>query len=581
METNIDIRTIIKKYSPNFGSSLPAFILNLVFTLLSKIIREEKLNQYLRRCNNKTGIDFIDEVFDLLNFTFNVSQKDRDKIPSQGPLLIVSNHPFGGIDGLMLIKLIYDVRSDVKIIVNNVLTEIPNLDEFFLPFNIFGGKFQKENVQRIFESIKKEEAVIIFPAGEVSRFSINGIRDGRWSKGILYFAAKYNTPILPVHIKGRNSLFFYFISLINKKISSLLLPSELLNKKNKNIEIKIGDIVPTPNLISTIKDSKLQLKLLKKHLYNVGNGKKEILNTEKSIIKPIDRKILKLQLKEAPLLGITNDGKKIFILTYNGFPEVIREVARLREITFRGVGEGTGNRLDMDLYDKLYRHIVLWDEENLEVVGAYRIGVCEELLLKHGTEGLYTSTLFNFSDNFKKKLPFALELGRSFVQRKYWNSYSLDYLWQGIGAFLYNHPETKYLFGGVSLSGSYNTEAKELLVFFYTKWFKGPFDMVTAKNHYSINPNKLESLEATFPGVDYKSELKILKQSLKMFGFSIPTLFKQYSELCSDNGCSFLDFGIDYDFNSCIDGFIFIEVDKIKPHKRERYIRKTDFLKVG
>jgi hypothetical protein len=324
-----------------------------------------------------------------------------------------------------------------------------------------------------------------------------------------------------------------------------------------------------------IKDENVQLKLIRKHLYKIGKNKKGIFKTERNIIKQVDRQLLKKQLFTAPLLGETDDGKKIFQLEFDKYPDVIREIARLREITFRKVGEGTGKKIDFDVFDKFYKHIVLWDELSLEIVGSYRLGICDEILLKYGEKGLYTSTLFNYSNDFRNLLPFSVELGRSFIQSKYWNSSALDYLWQGIGLFLYHNESIKYLFGGVSLSSSYHMDAQEMIIFFYNKWFGDNGKIAEAKNPFQLSEKRRDELSLIFGGSDYKSELRILKDSLKMYGLSIPTLFKQYSELCDEKGCRFFDFGIDPDFQNCVDGFIFVEIAKIKQSKKDRYIKKA------
>jgi putative hemolysin len=571
----IDFRELILKKNPIFLDKFPEIITRFLFKIISKLLHEKKINDFISSHKDKTGVDFIDEIFEHLDFSFTLSQKDREKIPAQGKLIIIANHPLGGLDGLVLIKLISDIRRDIKILVNDVLLQVDNLNEYFLPFDLYNVKSQKENVAKIIYSLKNEEALIIFPAGEVSRFSPKGIADGKWQKGVLYFANKFKVPILPIYIDGRNSFFFYFISFINKKFSTLLLPREFFNKTGKTVNLVVGNTIPYQNLSSSIKDENVQLKLIRKHLYKIGKNKKGIFKTERNIVKQVDRQLLKKQLFTAPLLGETDDGKKIFQLEFDKYPDVIREIARLREITFRKVGEGTGKKIDFDVYDKFYKHIVLWDELSLEIVGSYRLGICDEILLKYGEKGLYTSTLFNYSNDFRKLLPFSVELGRSFIQSKYWNSSALDYLWQGIGLFLYHNDSIKYLFGGVSLSSSYHIDAQEMIIFFYNKWFGDNGKIAEAKNPFQLSEKRRDELSTIFGGSDYKSELRILKDSLKMYGLTIPTLFKQYSELCDEKGCRFFDFGIDPDFQNCVDGFIFVEIAKIKPLKKERYIKKV------
>lgn len=568
----IDIKAVVFSKYPNFLNNFPAPVRNFVFFVIRKILFISEINSFLEEHNGKKNIAFIDEVFERIDFSYTVSKKDKDKIPSEGKLIIIANHPLGGLDGLVLLKLISEVRTNVKIIVNDVLQNIDNLSNLFLPVDIFSGKLQKENLSAINASIKNEDAIIIFPSGEVSRFGVKGIKDSKWNKGALFFANKFNTPILPVYVHAKNSFLFYFVSFFSKKLSMFLLPRELFNKKGKTISIKIGDPIPPKILSSYIRKDNIQIKLLRKHLTLISKGKKGIFSTEKNIIHPIDRKIIKKELLNAEILGETEDGKKIMLLNYYDFPFVMTEVARLREVTFRKIGEGTGNKLDSDIYDQYYKHILLWDDKELDIIGSYRIGICKEIAEKYGVNSLYTTSLFNFSDEFVKMLPGSVELGRSFIQSKYWNTSALDYLWMGIGSFLSKHPEVTYLFGPVSLSNSYSEEAQNLIIYFYKKWFGGIENLVTAKNKFTISSQKKAELERTFNHGNYTEELKCLKTLLKVYGFAIPTLYKQYSDLCKEGGVEFLDFGVDYNFQNCIDGFILVNVDMIKEKKKERYI---------
>ncbi len=568
----ITISEIIKSKRPAFLQKFPASFRNLVFNLIAVIIRQNEINKYLRKYSDKRGFEFIDELFDDLDFSFQVSDKDRQKIPSEGKLLIVSNHPLGGLDGLVLLKLVSEVRRDVKIIVNDILLNINNLSDLFLPYDISNKSFQKENLSLIESALKREEAVIIFPAGEVSRLGIKGIKDGIWHKGVIYFSRKLNVPVLPVLIKAKNSLIFYLVSLINKELSKYLLPNELFNKRFKVITIKVGHQIPAKVFNGYQGRARHIVKLLKKHTYLLGKNSKELFITEKNIIHPVDRKLLKAQLRKEDLLLTTKNGKKIFLTDIVNSPDVVKEIARLREVTFRKIGEGTGRKADTDKFDQSYQHIVLWDENDIEIVGSYRIGFCRDIILKKGLNGLYSSTLFNYTGEFVDLLDYSLELGRSFVQAKYWNTNALDYLWQGLGRILLNNPEIRYLFGAVSLSNTYLKEAREMIVFFYKKWFSGGSNMAAAKNRFIISDRRIEELENIFSADNYDAEFKTLKNVLRAYGYSVPVLFRQYTELCESGGVEFLDFGVDTDFHSCLDALILVDVDKIKHAKKERYI---------
>ena len=572
----LDVREIITSRAPEFFSHYPRFFERILVGFLHRLLRVDEINRYIRDNAEVKGLAFIDEVFEELNFSYFLSSIDRNKIPSEGKLIVVANHPLGALDGLALLRAISEVRTDTKIIANDVLLAFENLADLFLPYDVFARHMQKEHVTRIGEALLAERAVLFFPAAEVSRLTWKGIRDPKWLNGPVFFAKKYDAPILPVYIKGRNSIFFYLISLIWKRLSTLLLPREIFNKKGKSLHFMIGDPIPGATFSSSYIKSKVTTRLLRKQTYLLARKKKSaIFKTEKTIVHPVDRRRLKEELAASTLLGRTGDGKKIFLAEFESSRQMMREIARLREQTFRKVGEGTGLKLDLDRFDRYYQHIVLWDDDALEIIGSYRIGNCRKILSTHGSEGLYTHTLFKYSEAAAPILGRALELGRSFVQIKYWKSNALDYLWQGIGAYVAAHPEVEYLLGPVSISNTYTEEAKELLVYFYQSWFPGDPALAPHISPFRISQHRLAQLQNLFPRTSYREELRKLKETLRVLGYSIPVLYKQYSELCEEGGVSFIDFGVDKDFADCVDGLILVRLDLLKPSKRERYISPT------
>ena len=248
------------------------------------------------------------------------------------------------------------------------------------------------------------------------------------------------------------------------------------------------------------------------------------------------------------------------------------EIARLRELTFRAVEEGTGLAYDHDQFDSYYRHIVLWDDEDLEIVGAYRVGEGNKIMEQLGIAGFYSHTLFDLDNGINQYLPYSIELGRSFVQPRYWGQHSLEYLWYGIGAYLKDRPHIKYLFGPVSLSNSYPQMAKELIVAFYEQQFGDEALSAPARFPFELSTGSKQFALREFNG-DYSASFKVLNSELKKLGVKVPTLYKQYVELCVDKGCHFIGFNIDPEFNNCIDSLILVEVDKIAPKKQLRYIK--------
>jgi putative hemolysin len=426
------------------------------------------------------------------------------------------------------------------------------------------------DVAAISTALRNEEAVIIFPSSEVSKLYTGGIKTGKWRREVIRFAQQTEAPILPVYLKARNSFMFYLLSWISNGIATLMLPRESLNKRGKTVKIRIGDPIPFRNFNAL--EPKEALNLLKKHLKAVSHNRKGPYMTEKNVIHPVDRRELRDEILSGELLGETDDGKLIYFLSYQDYPLTMREISRLREVTFRKMGEGTGKKQDMDIYDTYYRHLVLWDDTELEVVGAYRFGIGREILQSHGLRGFYVDSLFELQPKYEDYLPITVELGRSFVQQRYWNSQALDYLWHGIGAYVAKYPDTKYLVGPVTISPSYSKEAKEMLVFFYSKWFPGSTDLAIPRTPFILSEKAKKDLAGIFTGETYKEDFKTLKKNLKHYGFSVPTLYKQYTELCEEGGVTFLGYNIDESFGNCVDGFITVNLDMLVPRKWQRYI---------
>lgn len=570
----LDIQRLIESKCPGFFKPFPRFITSLAVKILEKVLHLEEMNQFLAAHRDKKGLALIDEFFEQLDFSFLVSCRDRQKIPSEGRLICVANHPLGALDALAILRALSDIRTDVRVIANDVLRHLEGLENLFLPYDISAPRFQRSNINAVARALQREQVVLTFPAAEVARLGIAGIKESSWQKGAVYFANKYHTPILPIYVHAKNSLLFYVLSFFSKKLSMFLLPGEMFKKRSRSISLKIGDPIPAKVFSSGYIEPQAATRLLRRHLFLIGRNKKGVFKTEKSVIHPVDRKHLKSELRQARFLGSTIDGKKILLVDHDSALHAMREIARLREITFRRVGEGTGKKMDTDLYDRHYKHIVLWDEEDLEIVGSYRLGIGEEILGSHGLKGFYTATLFGYSKTFESLLPQAIELGRSFVQQKYWNSRALDYLWRGIGAFVAGHPQVRYLFGGVSISNSYPGEAKDLIVYFYRKWFGDELLLAAAKHRYTMTPKREAEVRAILGSNDYDGDFKKLKDTLKQYGYAVPVLYKQYSDLCEPGGAKFLDFGVDKDFENCVDGLILVDLERMTEAKKQRYIYK-------
>ena len=568
----IDIQKEIEKKFPNINKK-DNFLKKSLFKVAKKIVHEDSINQFLTQNAHLKGFEFVDAVLDYFDFDYTVSSSDLQNIPTSGNVVIIANHPLGGLDALCLLRLISQVRKDVKIVANDFLAGFEALNSLLIPIDNYKLRQSKNDIKKIYEALNNEEAIILFPAGEVSRATPKGIKDPAWNKGFLNFAQNSNAPILPIFLDAKNSKTFYTISVINKTFSTLLLSHEMFNKKSKRIAIKVGQIIPNENITPKGIDKKFLLNLYKKHLYSLKKGKKSFFETQSAIAHPVSRIDLLNELKKSKLIGQTSDGKKIYLYDYVEDSIVLKELGRLRELSFRKVGEGVNKKRDTDKYDIYYQHIILWDENDLEIVGSYRIGNSDFIFKNIGVKGFYSNNLFKYNEEFTPYLKNSIELGRSFVQPKYWGTRALDYLWFGIGAYLKSNPNIKYMFGPVSMSASFPTVAKDMIIFYYSHYFKEEVNLVEGKTPYQYS-NNISEIKELFDLEDKKKGFKFLKSALSNIGVTVPTLYKQYSEITEDGGIKFLSFNIDKNFGDCIDGFILVEVDKIKDSAKKRYIDK-------
>ncbi|WP_265694489.1 lysophospholipid acyltransferase family protein [Providencia rustigianii] len=547
--------------------TLPAWKRNL----LKRLLHEKDFQQLAKDYPHLKGLDLIEQVFNDLNVRCELADGDLENIPSHGPLILVANHPIGSLDGLAILRAVATVRPDVKIVANQMLSYLEPLQSLFIPVDNVGNRTNRQQVVGMQSHLDNQGALIVFPAGEVSRWGAKGICDGHWRTGFLRLAAKSRASIVPIHVQARNSLLFYISSIVYKPLSALLLVNEMFKQRNKRIKLHIGGRIPFSHWYDGRTNDHELAERFRRHVYLLGKGKTGLFTSEAPIALPEDRLELKKALVGCEKLGVTPDGKTIFL--YQRQQEVrspiLRELGRLREIAFRAVGEGSGKRRDLDSYDDDYYHLILWDEDDLEIVGAYRFIPTEQQIAKKGLDGIYSNSLFHYNQDMMPILAQGIELGRSFIQPAYWGKRGLEYLWQGIGAYVAKYPQYRYLFGPVSISGSMPVAARDLLIAFYRLYFSSELSMARSRQPY---PASLPQVLAQFDGDNYQEDLVKLKSLLSNIGCSIPTLYKQYTELCEPGGVQFIDFGTDPAFNDCIDGLVLVDMSRLKPHRYQRYI---------
>jgi len=566
----INVEQVLQQHLPSLQQR--PWLAKPVTGALKQLLHEEDFRQFAIQYPHLQGVEFVEQVLEYFQFRFAVRDHELERIPVSGRVVIIANHPIGSLDGLALIKLVSSIRADVKVVANQVLNAIEPLHELLLPVNNLQGGTEKRKLDHIRDHLQQEGAIILFPAGEVSRLKPNGVRDGKWHGGFLRFARAAKAPILPVFIDARNSALFYGASMIYKPLATMLLVQEMFKQKQKQIAIRVGELIPYSSYSKVELEPAALIKLFKKHLYRLGKDKSPLFKTETSIAHPEDRMGLKKAIEACQHLGETSDGKQIYLYQHQQSSALLREIGRLRELSFRAVGEGSGMRRDLDKYDGYYQQLILWDAEELELVGAYRFADSAKVMAEHGIEGLYTASLFQYSTTMQDYLAQGLELGRSFVQPKYWGKRSLDYLWFGIGAYLKLNPHIRYLFGGVSISNQYPKAARDLLVYFYSLYFAVEDGKAQANNPYQLDYQTFAQMDDLFDGNNYQEDFVQLKCLLANMGLTVPTLYKQYSELTENGGVEFLCFGIDPDFANCLDGLVLVDMTKLKAQKRQRYL---------
>lgn len=540
-------------------------------SLLKRLFYEDEFQQFAAAHRHLKGLDMVEQVLEHLDILCTVSARDLEQIPEHGPLVIIVNHPTGTLDGLALLYAVSRVRRDVKVVTNRMLTHLEPLSSLFIPVDNMGGRTAKSSLVQMEQHLQNAGVLIFFPAGEVSRPTRKGIRDKKWHSGFIKLAGKLRVPLLPVHIQAHNSLLFYASTLVSPTLSMLLLMQQMFRRRHSQLPIKIGQQIAWHHWHSATLSSREMAEQCRQHVMRLGKGVPGVFKTQCAIARPEDRATLKRALAQAESLGKTSDGKTIYLWQRNGQEDapLLRELGRLREIAFRAVEEGSGKRRDTDSYDDDYLHLILWDEDDLEIVGAYRFMPTAMQIEKRGVEGLYSYSLFHYDDKMQDVLEHGIELGRSFIQPRYWGRRGLDYLWSGIGAYLARYPHYRYLFGPVSISGGLPPAARDLLVAFYRLWFPATHPLAASRQPY---PASLPDVLAQFGGVDYVDDLTKLKSLLGNLGCGIPPLYKQYSELCEPGGVQFIDFGSDPAFNNCVDGLVLVDLCYLKANRYQRYI---------
>jgi len=586
----VDTQKIIK-------GTLAKFFFAPFKPLLEFFLGIKKINKFYYVCQDIHPEDaFARKVLEIAGVEFHINPKDIEVLKSiQGPLVIVSNHPFGGLDALFMVALLAQIREDYRIMANYLLKNIPEVSNKLIGVDPFeNSDSAKQNIAPLKEAmtwLKNGGLLGVFPSGEVASFKWKQrkIAEKPWSPTIAKLIMKTQPTVVPLYFHGHNKWLFQLMAAIHPKLQTAMLINTLVRPAVKKIHYQIGKPI-SPEKIAEYKDPETLIQFLygktyllagrykfQKFSFNVVKAMlpKVHVNPE-PILEEIDNSLIIKDIENiqsAKLLTYQNF--EVYCFRYHDAPMLMREIGRQREITFREVGEGSGKSIDLDSYDEYYLHLCIWDKEKQKLVGAYRIGQADKIIEQKGIVGLYTYSLFRMKKNLFQEINPALEMGRSFIVKDYQKTFApLMLLWMGIGHFITQNPQYKNLFGPVSISNDYNEISKDLMVFYLKEnnHFKDLQDFVKPRKKYRYL--KSDSFYNTFSIKNLK-DVQDLMSDIEHSGMKIPILIKQYLNL----GGKIIAFNVDPDFHDVLDGLILVDLTQTQPEILIKYMGYEGYKK--
>ncbi len=559
----------------NFG-----FLGTFIGWLLIKVLRISAINKIYNNNKSKTDLDFLNGVLDDCNIKFEIPEEDLKRIPKEGPFITVSNHPLGGIDGVLLLKLLIEKRADYKIIANFLLHRIAPLKPYVMPVNPFetrkDAKSSIAGIKSALLHLKEGKPLGIFPAGEVSTYKDGKLKvDKPWEEGAVRLIKKAQVPVIPIYFHAKNSRLFYILSKISDTLRTAKLPSEVISQKSRVIKVRIGKPISVKDQ-NEYKEIPAFYEFIRKKTYMLANPFEKahkLISTQHIKIKKKPKKITGQRAVDSFVREVNalreKDGKLLESKNYEVFfanpkviPNLLHEIGRLREITFRDVGEGTNKSIDLDKYDKYYHHLILWDREANRLAGSYRMGLGKEIYKKYGINGFYVQTLFRIEPELHQMMGNTIEMGRAFIIKEYQQKpMPLFLLWKGIVHVTLRYPEYKYLMGGVSISNQFSDFSKSLMIEFMKSHYYDPYiaQYIYPKKEYKV---KLKDGDKDFVFDATKADMqkfdKIIDE-IEPGSLRIPVLIKKYVK----QNARLVAFNVDPKFNNAVDGLMYIKVSDI------------------
>ncbi|PKD21830.1 glycerol acyltransferase [Salegentibacter salinarum] len=548
--------------------------------LILRTTKLSRLNKEYQKRKNLNGIDFIDSILDGFEIDFEIPEKDLKRIPKSGPFITISNHPLGGIDGMILMKVLLHQRPDYKVIANFLLHRLDPLIPYIMPVNPFEDhKDAKSSLGGIKEAIyhlKDGHALGMFPAGEVSTYKDEKlIVDKPWEPAAMKLIQKAKVPVVPIYFHAKNSTFFYRLASMSDILRTAKLPSEMLTQKRRKIKVRIGNPISVEDQIAH-PNLEAFTAFLRRKTYMLANvfEKKKLFDIPKHLKLPKSPKKIAAETAEALMeIEVENCRKmdkrllssknyEVFLAKKEVIPHIVAELGRLREITFRAIGEGTNNATDLDKFDEYYYHLFLWDNEAKKIAGAYRMGMGNEIYAKYGIDGFYLQELFRFEPELHKMMSQSIEMGRAFIIKDYQQKpMPLFLLWKGIVHCTLRFPEHKYLIGGVSISNKFSNFSKSLMIEFMKSHYYDPdvARFIKPKKEFKV---KLKDADKDFVFDASKADLnkfdKIIDE-IEPENMRLPVLIKKYIK----QNAKVVAFNVDPLFNNAVDGLMYIKIEDL------------------
>ena len=569
-----------KEISQVIGLQKLGFLGTFVGWIILRILRISAINKIYDNNKNKADLDFLNGILDACKIKFEIPEEDLKRIPKEGPFITISNHPLGGIDGVLLLKLLIEKRADYKIVANFLLQRVAPLKPYVMPVNPFetrkDAKSSVAGIKSALLHLREGKPLGIFPAGEVSTHKDGKLNvDKPWEEGAIKLIKKANVPIIPIYFHAKNSRLFYFLSKFSDTLRTAKLPSEVIQQRGRVIKVRIGKpiSVKDQNAYKALPDF---YKFIRRKTYMLANPfekSNRLISSQKIKIKKPTKKISlqrnsDLFIAEVDALRETNSrllkskNYEVFFASAKDIPNLIHEIGRLREITFRAIGEGTNKELDLDKFDNYYHHLLLWDAVAEKLVGAYRMGLGKEIYKKYGIKGFYVQSLFRIEPELHQMMDNTIEMGRAFIIAEYQQKpMPLFLLWKGIVHVTLRYPEYKYLMGGVSISNQFSDFSKSLMIEFMKSHYYDPYiaQYIRPKKEYKV---KLKDGDKDFVFDASKADMQKFDKIIDEIEpgiLRIPVLIKKYVK----QNARLVAFNVDPKFNNAIDGLMYIKVADI------------------